>query len=243
MSFYKKIVFNKIKNKEITYTVSSDFIDKFCGDSLAVLNPNLVPLDIPGKYRSVWLSEELNVVVKHNQLKGARRRFFAHFGWQNILGKYSLSDEYYEGSLTADEMVLKYPERKYEIIEQVFELFLKAWNAGFAYMDPHPKNILFLNDKDLKFIDFECCCLSIEDKEFYFGFSMGYFFHFWFHKYFRVSEYSNYVYSFLDENLKDIDMMRFALFYEKFKSHSVSRKKRYKCFYSSSQRVKLIGRD
>lgn len=278
MSFYKKIVFNKVKNKEITYTVSSDFIDKFCGDSLAVLNPNLVQLDIPGKYRSVWLSEELNVVVKHNQLKGARRRFFAHFGWQNTLGKYSLSDEYenlkalshvefvpklyafgkcnsfplrkevlvieyYEGSLTADEMVLKYPERKYEIIEQVFELFLKAWNAGFAHMDPNPKNILFLNDKDLKFIDFECCCLSIEDKEFYFGFSMGYFFHFWFHKYFRVSEYSNYVYSFLDENLKDIDMMRFALFYEKFKSHSVSRKKRYKCFYSSSQRVKLIGRD
>lgn len=275
MSFYKKIVFNKIKNKEITYTVSSDFIDKFCGDSLAVLNPNLVPLDIPGKYRSVWLSEELNVVVKHNQLKGARRRFFAHFGWQNILGKYSLSDEYenlkalshiefvpklyafgkcnsfplrkevlvieyYEGSLTADEMVLKYPERKYEIIEQVFELFLKAWNAGFAHMDPHPKNILFLDENVLKFIDFECCCLYPEDKEFYMGFSMGYFFHFWFNKYFEDKDYTEHVYSFVLRECPELDMKTFGMYYEKFKNDKVSRSLRYKCFKSAREREKLI---
>lgn len=91
--------------------------------------------------------------------------------------------EYYKDALTAEQMVRKYPDKRKIIIENVFELFLKAWSSGFAHMDPHPKNILFLSEKELKLIDFECCCLKPEDKDFYFGFSMGYFFHFWFYKY------------------------------------------------------------
>lgn len=277
MSFYKKITFNKVKHKAITYAVSSEFTDRFCGDGLDVLSPDLVPLDIPGEHRSVLLSKKLNVVIKHNQLNGVRRRLFAHFGWQNYFGKYSLTDEYknlkalshiafvpkvyafgtcnsfllkkevlvieyYKNALTADEMIIKYPDRKYEIIERVFELFLSAWNAGFAHMDPNPKNILFLNHKDLKIIDFECCCLAPKDKEFYFGFSMGYFFHFWFYKYFEDSEYSKHTYRFLSDNCSDLDMQRFNMYYEIFKKYKISRKLRYKSFKSVGERAKLIGR-
>lgn len=275
MSSKKNKKLTKVKLGGINYIISHDFsVDFFASE----LSSNLAPLGTPEEYRSVWLCKGLGAVVKYNQLKGLRRRLFAHFGWQGVLGKYSLINEYenlkalshldfipkvyafgrcdsfplekevlvveyYENSLTADEMIIKYPERRYEIVRAVFELFLNAWEAGFAHMDPHPKNILFDDFDALRFIDFECCCLAVEDKEFYFGFSMGYFFHYWFYKYFEVSEYSDFVYSFMGKHFEELDIVRFDLFYKKFKNFRVSRAKRYKCFYNADQRAKLIGSD
>ena len=148
--------------------------------------------------------------------------------------------EYYEDSLTADEMINMYPEKKDFIVKSVFQLFLKAWNSGFAHMDPHLKNILFLRCGSLRFIDFECCCLNPKDKEFYMGFSTGYFFYFWFHKYMSEEEYSKYVKEFVGENCPGLNTITFDLYYNKFRCNKISRSVRYKCFGSAREREKLI---
>ena len=275
--FFKRMEssLKEIQHEGIKYIAEPSFLDKFYNNSFDMLSKDLVPLDVAEEYRAVLLSKKLNVVIKHNALKGVRRRLYAHFGLQNISGKYSLIDEfinlkalshiefipkvyafgrcnkfpmerevliieYFENALTADEAVLKYPENKYKIIKSVFDLFLRAWDNGFAHMDPHPKNILFLDENILKFIDFECCCLYPEDKEFYMGFSMGYFFHFWFNKYFEDKDYTEHVYSFVLRECPELDMKTFGMYYEKFKNDKVSRSLRYKCFKSAREREKLI---
>lgn len=275
--FFKneELSFEKIKSGKLKYIAKKDFSNKIYENNFESPNDDLVPLDIAEEYRSVLLSKKENVVVKHNLIRGLRRRLYAHLGFQNLSGKYSLIDEfknlkalshvdfvpdvyafgtckkfplekeiliieYYEDALTADDFVVKYPDKKNTIIESVFNLFLKAWDNGFAHMDPHPKNILFLNDDTLKFIDFECCCLCPEDKEFYMGFSMGYFFHFWFYKYFDDEEYTKQVNEFIKEKCPDLNIRFFNAYFEKFKKYKVSRSLRYKCFKSAKKRAKLI---
>lgn len=103
-------------------------------------------------------------------------------------------------------------------------------------MDPNPKNIVSV-DGGLKFIDFECCYLGEVSEDFYYGFSLGYLYHFWLNKFFDEKEYDNFVYDCIGE--KDW-LNKFSAYYERFKSKKVSRKKRFKCFFEVEERDSLL---
>lgn len=148
--------------------------------------------------------------------------------------------EYYEGALTADEMIQKYPSSKALILENIFLLFLKAWEGGFAHIDPNPGNILFLSFSELKFIDLEGCFLGAIDKEFYFGFAIGTFYYYWFSKYVDESYFFKILSEFIFENAQDLDFDIFHAYYHFFKANDVSRREKIKLFKSRSERNKLV---
>ena len=148
--------------------------------------------------------------------------------------------EYYDNALTANEILRIYPETRNEILEKIFHLFLKSWKAGFVHLDPKPDNILFLDKVELKFIDFESCFIGDGDKEFSLAFLMGYFFKHGADKKVSDNEYSKCVKSFLSDNCLDIKVRKFNLYFEYFKQHETSRRKRHKYFERVNLREKLL---
>ncbi len=148
--------------------------------------------------------------------------------------------EYFPDSLTADEMVNKYPVSKVLILEKVFNLYLKAWRAGFAHLDPHPGNVLFLGFNNLKIIDLEACYIDPKGKEFYFGFIMGVFFNYWYGRYLSREEYTEVVLRFICNNCYELDVEVFKKYYRFFKLNKVSRSERMKMFRSARMRAKIL---
>lgn len=150
--------------------------------------------------------------------------------------------ELFSGAITLDSYLennLNELDKVTGIISRVFILFSKAWKDKFAHMDPNPSNILIYNNS-LRFIDLECCSLSLDDKEFYFGFSMGYLYHFWINKYIDECCYDKLVFKFFDLYVENLNIKLFLKYYNKFKSEKVSRKARYSAFSCDKYRKLLI---
>lgn len=148
--------------------------------------------------------------------------------------------EYYNDALTVDEMVIKYPDQEELILKSILQVFLKAWEGGFAHLDPNPGNILFLSWDKVKLIDLEGCFIRPKDKEFYFGFTMGVFFHYWYSKYIEEKRYSDVVLEFIMESCGGLNMSIFNNYYDFFKFNDVSRKEKYRMYKSARERKKLL---
>lgn len=154
--------------------------------------------------------------------------------------KEKLIINYFEDSITIDKLAESGAVRPEDIAFNVGCLFMEAWGMGFAHMDPHPKNILVV-DGSYKLIDFECCKIDPDCKDFYFGFSFGYFYHFWFNKFISEEVYDQIVLSFVVEQNLFLDNNNFYSFYELFKNNKVSRRKRFRAFSDRELRDAMIG--
>jgi len=154
--------------------------------------------------------------------------------------KEKLIINYFEDSITVDKLAESGSVRPEDIAFNVGDLFMEAWGMGFAHMDPHPKNMLVV-DGSYKLIDFECCKIDPDCKDFYFGFSFGYFYHFWFNKFIAEDVYDQVVWSFVNEKALSLNEELFSSFYEYFKSEKVSRRERYKAFSNRNLREKMIN--
>lgn len=152
--------------------------------------------------------------------------------------KEKLIINFFENSMTVDQYVENGGDAK-DVVVKVAELFVKAWLQGFAHMDPHPKNILIV-DGEYKLIDFECCKIDPDCQDFYFGFSLGYFYHFWFNKFLSEAAYDEVALAFVNKNNLFLHEEKFIRFYEHFKRVKVSRRKRYRAFSDAALREAMI---
>jgi len=112
---------------------------------------------------------------------------------------------------------------------------------GFVHLDPHPGNILLDGAGKMRFIDFESCAFDASDSSFILASSLGYFFHFWFHRFIDEALYDQIVLRDLARRDNSRINARFLSIYQRFKKSKVSRRQRYDCYASPARRRKFEG--
>ncbi|WP_373332374.1 lipopolysaccharide kinase InaA family protein [Thiopseudomonas alkaliphila] len=199
----------------------------------------LAHYSLQNKYGKFSLVDEYKILSRLNNISFVPKVYAYACNRYGLLKKEKLLIEYFPNSLSLSEYVERYPNKIKESLLLTFELFEMAWKSAFAHMDPNPGNILFTSE-GLKFIDFESCCLSLPEKGFYYGFCLGYLYHYWIKKYITDSEYDLVVKEFTNSLPSTINSDLFYRYYTHFKYNKVSRRLRYHCFHNEDVRLSLI---
>lgn len=162
------------------------------------------------------------------------------FGWNSkgLLQEQYLIIEYLDNAHTVDSMLLQHPEKAENILLQIQTLFNSMLSQNFIHLDPHPKNIMLLEDGNIKLIDFEFCLFKVNSLEVTLGFILGYFYHYWLNKFMSKEKYNELSMNFIEDEYPNISETHFKQTYSLFRDHKVSRENRYKILTSKKPHEK-----
>jgi hypothetical protein len=151
-----------------------------------------------------------------------------------------LITEYFDNACTLDKYIKLNFDKCEWILKQVIDLFITMLSYNFVHMDPNPGNIVVLPDTQLKFVDLESVSFNSNSNSVCLALTVGFFYHFWFHKFMQEREFDKLSIRLLKSSGYSLDLNMLGL-YHRMKSKKLPRNTKFQIVNSQKLQKSFIG--